>query len=81
MQHIIFFGNLASGSPPSVIGSAHIFHNGDVMAFLEANGFPGQYNDGLRAYFRTLYTTGGDTFQDLLARYIKEHGFIIPPGA
>lgn len=63
------------------IGSANLYHNDEVVNFLINNGFRTQYNDGLRDYFKTIYMDGGDTFQDLFARYIAEFGTTIPPGA
>lgn len=63
------------------VGSANMFHNDEVVNFLRNNGFPKQYNDGLRAYLRTRYRNDGSTLNDLIHRYINEFGEVIPPGA
>lgn len=57
-----------------------IWNNDTAMAFFRANGYPTQYNDGMRAWLKDFYnlTDEGYSLQDLLARYIRENGHQFP---
>lgn len=81
MSSEIYFGAGATEGGSVLVGSAYIFHNDEVVNFMKANGFPHQYNDGLHAYFHTIYSDGGHTLNDLMFRYIKDYGKYIPPEA
>lgn len=53
---------------------ANILNPDDVYAFLKANGYPTQYNDGLRAYLRVFYSLPDASLAELFSKYITEHG-------
>lgn len=66
---------------------ANILIPDEVIAFLIANGYPDQYNDGLRAFLRIYYSLPDATLPDLFVRYITEVGLSLedplppdPPG-
>lgn len=78
---IIYFGNPISISRVAENPRTYIFDNDAVVLWLQNNGFKKQYNDGLHAYFHTLFLTGGHTFNDLLKQYTDLYGKYIPPEA
>lgn len=53
---------------------ASIFNPDEVKQFLINNGYPTQYNDGLRNYLRVLYSQPNASLPDLFVKYILEHG-------
>lgn len=53
---------------------ASILNADEVHAFLIANGYPNQYNDGLRAYLRVFFNLPDASLADLFVRYIIENG-------
>ncbi len=53
---------------------ANIFNPDEVKQFLINNSYPTQYNDGLRAYLRVLYSAPSASLADLFIRYIVENG-------
>lgn len=53
---------------------ANIFRPDEVRAFLLANGYPSQYNDGLRAYLRVVFNEPEASLPDLFTKYIVEFG-------
>jgi hypothetical protein len=55
---------------------ADIWNNDEVRQFLADNGFIQQYNDGLTAYLRAFYLSGG-TLAELVHQYINEYGTVL----
>lgn len=53
---------------------ADIRHNDEVIAFLAANGYATEYNDGLLAYLRDFYGVTTFSLNDLLRRYLDDFG-------
>lgn len=53
---------------------ANIFRPDEVKAFLLANGYPTQYNDGLLAFLRVVFDLPNASLPDLFIRYIITYG-------
>lgn len=53
---------------------ANINHNDEVIAFLVANGYPSEYNDGLLQWLRAFFGVSSFTLNDLLHRYQPVYG-------
>jgi hypothetical protein len=53
-----------------------IWNNDEARSFFIANGYPTQYNDGLKLYLEDILSLQGQglAFNDLLYRYIKLYG-------
>lgn len=58
---------------------ANIFSPNEVRTFLETNGYPSQYNDGMRAYLRAFFNLPEASLADLYVRYILEEGTTLVP--
>ena len=73
------FLNGSTAVPGVYTGTANLWHNDEVKAFMIANNFPTNYNDGLLAFFRDVYATTKSNLPDLMARYRKQYGDTLPP--
>lgn len=53
-----------------------IWNNDEARSFFIANGYPTQYNDGLKLYLEDILSLQGQglALNDLLYRYIKLYG-------